>query len=28
VIFNVGTDGAYKLSRIELRGESFALELE
>jgi hypothetical protein len=28
VIFNVGTDGSFKLSRIELRGESFALELE
>jgi len=28
VIFNVGTDGSYKLTRIELKGESFALELE
>jgi hypothetical protein len=28
VIFNVATDGSYKLSRIELRGESFAVELE
>lgn len=28
VIFNIGTDGSFKLSRIELRGESFALELE
>jgi len=28
VIFNVGTDGAFKLSRIELRGESFAIELQ
>src|SRR5215469_2858137 len=28
VIYSVGTDGSFKLSRIELRGESFALELE
>jgi hypothetical protein len=28
VIFNVSTDGSYKLARIELKGESFAIEVE
>ena len=28
VIFRVDTDGSYKLTRIEFRGESFAVEIE
>lgn len=28
VIFTVATDGSYKLSRIEFKGETFAVEIE
>jgi len=28
VLFNVATDGSYKLTRIEFKGQTFALELE
>jgi hypothetical protein len=28
VIFSVATDGSFKMTRIELKGESFAIEIE